>query len=122
YLKYLEPLDLATYLPGPQIWDYESNDKWWTLEPTRERRALMAAEIKSIRQHKVLTDSDILDIIGDETLERDLPLEARVRLRASARKAAREARPFRDTDMFNSVRSPDGTWDLVDDLVNSVSL
>src|SRR6476660_1572458 len=29
YVKYLDPLDVATYLPASTIWTYESHDDWW---------------------------------------------------------------------------------------------
>jgi hypothetical protein len=123
YLKYLDPSDLAVYLPVATVWEYESYDGWWT---TREAgapvRALMAAELKSIRKHAVLTDSELLDIVGDEVFERDLPVAVRTTLRAAARKAAREGRPFKDSDLFASVRSADGARDLTDELVDNVAL
>ena len=84
YLKYLDPSDLAAYLPAGGLWEYEGQDSWWKREPTPGTRALMVAELKSIRRHAVLTDAEILDLIGDETLERDLPLAVRTRLRAAA--------------------------------------
>lgn len=122
YLKYLDPFDLVTYLPAQQIWDYESHDRWWTADPGRGQRALMLAEMKSVRRHQLLSDSEILDLLGDESLERGLPAEVRTRLRGAARKAAREGRPFKDSDLFACMRSPDGTRDLTEDLVESLSL
>jgi hypothetical protein len=121
YLKYLDPSDLAAYLPPAVIWEYESHDGWWKREASATTKALMVAELKSIRRNGVLPDSDILDMIGDETLERDLPLPVRTRLRGAARKAARDGRPFRDSDMFTSLRSEDGTRDLIDELVDHVA-
>jgi hypothetical protein len=122
YLKYLDPSDLAAYLPAETLWEYEGQDGWWKRDPTATTRALMTAELKSIRRHAALSDSEILDMIGDEVLERDLPLEVRTRLRAAARKAAREGRAFRDSDMFGSLRSEDGARDLTDHLVDNVSM
>ena len=122
YLKYLEPSDLAAYIPVSAIWEYESQDAWWTREAGPSGRALMAAELKSIRKHVILTDSEFLDIVGDETLERDLPISLRTNLRAAARKAAREGRPFKDSDLFSSVRSSDTNRDLTDELAENVSL
>jgi len=122
YLKYLEPTDLAAYLPAEALWDYEGHDGWWKREATAATRALMTAELKSIRRHGVLGDGEILDLLGDETLERDLPLPVRTRLRAAARKAGREGRPFRDGDLFACLRSDDGSRDLTDHLVESVNL
>src|SRR5262245_8765390 len=72
YIKYLDAVDLATYLPAQSIWKYESHDSWWKWEPTAGSRALMAAELRSARRHGVLTDSEILDLLGEETLERHL--------------------------------------------------
>jgi hypothetical protein len=122
YLKYLDPSDLAAYLPPAVLWDYESHDGWWKRDGSPTTRALMIAELKSIRRNGVLPDSEILDMIGDEALERDLPVAARTRLRAAARKAAREGRPFRDGDLFSSLRSEDGSRDLTDELVDCMSL
>ena len=39
YMKYLDPVDLATYLPAQSIWAYESQDNWWKWEPTAGTRA-----------------------------------------------------------------------------------
>jgi hypothetical protein len=122
YLKYLDPSDLAAYLQVSAVWEYESYDGWWTREAGAPVRALMAAELKSIRKHAILTDSEILDIVGDEVFERDLPVAVRATLRAAARKAAREGRPFKDSDLFASVRSADGARDLTDELVDNVAL
>jgi hypothetical protein len=122
YIKYLDPMDLAAYLPAAELWSYESQDRWWTREANRGRRALALAELRSLRKHQLLSDSQILDVIGDEALERDLPLPVRTRLRAAARKAAREKRPFTDSDVFACGRTPDGTRDLTDDLAEHLSL
>jgi hypothetical protein len=122
YLKHLQPLDLSTYLPARRIWQYESQDSWWTQDPTPGARALMAAELRSTRLHRLVPDSEILDLIGDEQLERDLPLAVRTRLRSAARKAGSEGRAFRDSDLFAALRSPDGSRDLVDDLADNVPL
>jgi hypothetical protein len=122
YQKYLDPSDLAVYLPVSSIWEYESYDGWWTREASAPVRALMAAQLKSIRKHAVITDSELLDIVGDEVFERDLPVAVRTTLRAAARKAARDGRPFKDSDLFASVRSADGARDLTDELVDAVAL
>jgi hypothetical protein len=122
YLKYLDPSDLAAYLPAEALWQYESQDQWWTRDPGPTTRALMTAELKSIRSHGILADGEILDLLGDETLERDLPLAARTRLRAAARLAGREGRAFRDSDLFTALRSEDGKRDLTDHLVDHVAL
>jgi hypothetical protein len=122
YLKYLDPTDLSAYLPVATIWEYESSDGWWARETGPAGRTLMAAELKSIRKHGVLNDSEFLDILGDETLERDLPVAVRTSLRAAARKAARDGKPFRDSDLFASVRSPDGTRELIDELADCIPL
>jgi hypothetical protein len=116
YLKYLDPVDIATYLPAPTIWRYEAQDGWWKTEPTEATRALMAAELKSIRRYVILTDSEFIDLLGDETLERHLSLTARTGLRKAARRAAAEGRPFTDTDLFSSVGAQ---RDLVDEIVQN---
>ena len=121
YQKYLDPGDLASYLPSSLIWQYESQDQWWTRAASPATRALMTAELKSIRAHGVLSDGDILDMLGDETLERDLPAAVRTRLRSAARKAGREGKAFRDSDMFSALRSEDGKQDLTDHLVEHVA-
>jgi len=121
YLKYLDPVNLAAYLPAREIWAYESSGAWWQNASDATKR-LMAAEIKSIRKHKILTDSELLDTIGDAVLERDLPADVRPPGRGAARRAAKDKVPFTDTDMFDSVRNADGTRDLVDSLVESVPL
>jgi hypothetical protein len=121
YLKYLDPVDLVAYLPAADLWAYEREDAWWE-KATDSTRRLMAAEIKSIRRHRILSDSELLDRLGNDTLERDLPVAVRARIRAAARAAAADAKPFTDTDVFDCVRSSDGARDLVDDLVTSVAL
>jgi hypothetical protein len=121
YLKYLEPMDLAVYVPACDLWAYECADAWWErTSPTTQR--LMAAEIKSIRRHAILSDTQILDTLGDETLERDLSVRVRTAIRRATRSAAREKRPFSDTDLFECLGSPNGARELVDELVESVSL
>jgi len=120
YLKYLDPLDIAIYLPAQSIWVYESQDEWWKREPTVGTRALMAAELRSTRRHAILTDSEILDLLGDETLERHLPLAVRTELRRLARRAAAEGRPFTDTDLF--ARSAGSGRDLIDEMVESIPM
>jgi hypothetical protein len=121
YRKYLDATDLATYLPGSALWQYEGRDRWWTREASPSTRALMSAELKSIRRHGILADGALIDLIGDEALERDLPLSVRTALRAAARRAAREGRPFRDSDLFSAV-GDEGHRDLVDELCDCVSL
>jgi hypothetical protein len=122
YLKHLDGLDLATYLPARKIAVYESHDGWWTQEPRAATRALMAAQLKSARQHRILSDSEILDLIGDESLEQDLPLPVRIKLRTAARKAGSEGRPFRDADLFSCLRSGESTRDLTDELAEHLPL
>jgi hypothetical protein len=122
YLRRLDPFDVATYLPAQLLWQYESRDGWWNQEPTPGLRALMAAELKSVRRHQLLTDGELLDLVGDETMERDLPVAVRTRLRAAARKAGAEGRAFRDTDLITCVRSADGMRDLMDDLCDHLPL
>ena len=121
YSKHIDPMDLAAYVPPADLWAYERKDEWWTKTSASSRRT-MAAELKSIRKHKILSDTEILDLLGDEIFERDLPVKVRAALRGAARKAAAEKRPFTDTDMFEHLRSQNGARDLVDDLVESVSL
>ena len=121
YLKYVDPIDLAAYLPARELWAYESDGAWWENANASTRR-LMAAELKSIRRHKILTDTELLDALGDDVMERDLPVVVRAALRGAARRAALEKQPFSDTDVFDCVRSPDGSRDLIDSLVESVPL
>ena len=64
YVKYLDPTDLAAYLPVAMVWEYEAFDSWWTRERGPAGRGLMAAELKSIRKHGILTDSEFLDVLG----------------------------------------------------------
>lgn len=121
YLKHVDATDLAAYVPPAELWNYERKDEWWTKANASTRR-LMAAELKSIRRHRILADTEILDLLGDDALERDLPVKVRVALRGAARKAAAEKRPFTDTDLFECVRAANAARDLVDDLVESVPL
>jgi len=121
YLKYVDPIDVATYLPARSIWLYESHDDWWRWEPTATTRGLMAAELRSIRRHAILTDSEIFDVLGEETLERHLSLAIRTGLRRAARRAASEGRLFTDTDLFASV-GVGGGRDMIDEMVESVPL
>jgi hypothetical protein len=120
YFKYLDPLDFATYMPARSIWGYEAQDDW--LEATAGARALMAAELRSVRRHGILTDTEILNLLGDETLERHLPLPVRTAMRKAARRAAAEGRPFTDTDMFAGAGAVAGARDLIDDMVDNVPL
>jgi hypothetical protein len=122
YLKYLDPVDIATYMPAQAIWTYESQDDWWKWEPTTSARVLMTTELRLVRRHAILTDSEILDVLGDETLERHLPLAVRTGFRRMARRAAADGRPFTDTDMFAGIGTGGGTRDLIDELVESVPL
>jgi hypothetical protein len=120
YMKYLDPVDLATYLPVQSIWAYESNDSWWKWEPTAGTRALMATELRSIRRHGILTDSEILDLLGEETLEQHLSLAVRTGLRKAARRAAAAGKPFTDEDLFAGPGA--GARDLIDEMVDSVPM
>jgi hypothetical protein len=117
YLKYLDPLDLATYFPAHAIWKYEGQEEWWKAAPTASTRALMLAELRSVRRHTIMTDSEIIDLVGDETLEKHLPLEVRTAMRKAARRAAAEGRPYSDTDLFAGAGGP---RDLVDEMVDHV--
>jgi hypothetical protein len=120
YMKYLDAVDLATYLPPQSIWTYESHDSWWKWEPTAGTRALMAAELRSIRSHGILTDSEILDLLGEETLEHHLSLAVRTGLRKAARRAAAAGKAFTDTDLFAGPGG--GARDLIDEMVDSVPM
>ena len=120
YMKYLDPVDLATYLPVQSIWAYESNDSWWKWEPTAGTRALMATELRSIRRHGILTDSEILDLLGEETMEHHLSLAVRTGLRRAARRAAAAGKPFTDADLFAGPGA--GARDLIDEMVDSVPM
>ena len=120
YMKYLDPVDLATYLPAQSIWTYESNDSWWKWEPTAGTRALMATELRSIRRHGILTDAEILDLLGEETLEQHLSLAVRTGLRKAARRAAAAGKPFTDADLFAGPGA--GARDLIDEMVDSVPM
>jgi hypothetical protein len=117
YLKYLEPLDVATYFSAHAIWKYEGEDEWWKAAPTASTRALMVAELRSIRRHTIMSDSEIIDLVGDETLEKHLPLEVRTAMRKAARRAGAEGRPFSDTDLFAGAGGP---RDLIDEMVDHV--
>jgi hypothetical protein len=57
YLKYVDAVDLATYLPAGTVWEYEEQDAWWSREATAGARSLMATELRSVRRHAILTDS-----------------------------------------------------------------
>jgi hypothetical protein len=120
YLKHLDPLDIATYLPARTIWTYESHDDWWKWEPSAGTRALMGAELRSIRRHGVLSDSEILDLLGEVTLEQHLSLAVRTSLRKAARRAAAAGRPFTDADLFAGTGI--GGRDLIDEMVDSVPM
>jgi hypothetical protein len=120
YMKYLDPVDLATYLPAQSIWTYESHDSWWKWEPTAGTRALMSAELRSIRRHGILADTEILDLLGEETLEQHLSLAVRTGLRKAARRAAAAGKPFTDADLFAGPGA--GPRDLIDEMVDSVPM
>jgi hypothetical protein len=120
YLKYVDPLDVATYLPARTIWTYESHDDWWKWEPSAGARALMAAELRSIRRHAILSDSEILDLLGEVTLEQYLSLAVRTSLRKAARRAAAAGRPFTDADLFAGTGV--GGRDLIDEMVDAVPM
>ncbi len=122
YLKYLDPSDIVAYLPAQTIWEYETQDHWWKQAPNQTTRALMAVELKAIRRYAIMSDTEILDILGDETFERDLPLAVRVVVRKAARQAAREQRQFTDSALFPKVGSPSGERELFDEMVESISL
>ena len=119
YLKYVDPVDLATYVPAERVWEYEEQDAWWSREATSGARALMATELRSVRRHAILTDSEILDVLGDETFERYMPLTVRTALRAATRRAAAAGKPFTDSDLFAGAG---GGRDLVDEIVENVPL
>jgi hypothetical protein len=122
YLQYVDPVDVATYLPSGTVWEYEGEDAWWSREATASARALMAAELRSVRRHAILTDSEILDVMGDETFERYMPLTVRTALRAAARRAAAAGKPFTDSDLFAGAGGEKGGRDLVDELVENIPL
>ncbi|HEX7499369.1 MAG TPA: hypothetical protein VF524_03600 [Polyangia bacterium] len=122
YLKYLDPSDIVAYLPAQTIWEYETQDHWWKQTPSQTTRALMAVELKAIRRYAIMSDTEILDILGDETFERDMPLAVRVVVRKAARQAAREQRQFTDSALFPKVGSPSGERELFDEMVESISL
>jgi len=120
YMKYLDAVDLATYLPPQSIWTYESHDSWWKWEPTAGTRALMATELRSIRRHGILTDAEILDLLGEEALEQHLSLAVRTGLRKAARRAAAAGKPFTDADLFAGPGA--AGRDLIDEMVDSVPM
>jgi hypothetical protein len=122
YLNYLDPVDIATYLPAAIIWEYEAKDAWWSREATPGGRALMATELRSVRRHALLTDSEIFDLLSDETFERYMPLTVRTALRAAARRAAAGGKPFTDSDLFASAGGDKGGRDLVDEIVDNIPL
>ena len=122
YLKYVDPVDIATYLPAGTVWEYEAQDAWWSREATAGARSLMATELRSIRRHAILTDSEILDVLGDETFERYMPLTVRTALRAAARRAAAAGKPFTDSDLFAGAGGEKGGRDLVDEMVENIPL
>jgi hypothetical protein len=121
YLKNLDAIDIATYVSPGSIWRYESQDDWWKWEPSVPGRVLMAAELRSIRRHVILTDTEMLDLIGDETLERHLPLAVRTSMRGAARRAAAAGRPFTDADVFAGTKAAGGR-DLIDEMVECVPM
>jgi hypothetical protein len=120
YFKYVDPVDIATYLPADVIWEYEARDAWWSREATAGDRSLMVTELRSVRRHALLTDSEILDLLGDETFERYMPLTVRTALRAAARRAAAAGKPFTDSDLF--AIGDKGGRDLVDEIVENIPL
>jgi len=120
YMKYLDPVDLATYMPPQSLLAYESQDSWWKWEPTAGTRALMATELRSIRRHGILTDAEILDLLGEEALEQHLSLAVRTGLRKAARRAAAAGKPFTDADLFAGLGA--GGRDLIDEMVDSVPM
>jgi hypothetical protein len=125
YLKYVDAVDIATYLPAVTIWDYEAQGAWWSREATAGARSLMATELRSVRRHAILTDSEILDVLGDETFERYIPLTVRTALRAAARRAAAAGKPFSDSDLFAGAggeKGEKGGRDLVDEMVENIPL
>jgi hypothetical protein len=122
YYKYVDPINVATYLTAHSIWAYESQDSWWKWEPTPGTRALMTAELRSIRRHGILTDAEFLDLLGEETLEQYLPLAVRTGLRKVARRAAAAGKPFTDADLFAGVGGGAGARDLIDEMVDTVPM
>jgi len=122
YMKYVDPVDVATYLPARSVWEYESQDAWWTREPTAGARALMAIELRVIRRHGIITDSEILDVLGDETFERHMPLAVRAALRTAARRAAAAGKPLTDAEVFALGQADKGGRDLVDEMVENIPL
>jgi hypothetical protein len=120
YLKYLDPVDLAMYLPPQSIWTYESRDSWWKLEPTATTRALMATELRGIRRHGILTDAEILDLLrrGDAG---ETPVAGRKDGPAKGRAPGRCGRQA--VHRRGSVRGPAaGGRDLIAEMVDSVPM
>ncbi|HVR01954.1 MAG TPA: hypothetical protein VMT47_07475 [Polyangia bacterium] len=122
YLQYVDPVDVATYLPAGTVWEYEAGGAWWSREATAGARSLMATELRSVRHHALLTDSEILDVLGDETFERYMPLTVRTALRSASRRAAAAGKPFTDSDLFAGAAGEKGGRDLVDELVANIPL
>jgi hypothetical protein len=122
YLKYVDPSDVATYVSPATVWAYEAQGGWWGREATPATRSLMATELRSIRRHAILTDSEILDVLGDETFERHMPLAVRTALRAASRRAAAAGKPFTDADLFAGAGGDKGGRDLVDEMVEHIPL
>ena len=81
---------------------------------------LMATELRSIRRHGILSDSEILDLLGEETLEQHLSLAFRTGLRKVARRAAAAGKPFTDADLFAGPGA--SARDLIDEMVDSVPM
>jgi hypothetical protein len=122
YMKYVDPVDVATYLPARTVWEYETQDAWWTREATAGTRALMAIQLRVIRRHGFMTDSEILDVLGDETFERHMPLAVRAALRTAARRAAAAGKAFTDVELFALGHSEKGGRDLIDEMVENIPL
>ena len=80
----------------------------------------MATELRSIRRHGILTDAEILDLLGEEALEQHLSLAVRTGLRKAARRAAAAGKPFTDADLFAGLGA--GGRDLIDEMVDSVPM
>jgi hypothetical protein len=80
----------------------------------------MATELRSVRRHGILTDAEILDLLGEETLEQHLSLAVRTGLRKAARRAAAAGKPFTDADLFAGPGA--GARDLIDEMVDSIPM
>jgi hypothetical protein len=80
----------------------------------------MATELRCIRRHGILADTEILDLLGEETLEQHLSLAVRTGLRKAARRAAAAGKPFTDADLFAGPGA--GARDLIDEMVDSVPM